>query len=306
MIPDPTQITPDWITSRLRASGSLPTGEARRVTLGEAFESTAAFWTPLEVEYDGATEGAPRRLLYKLYREAWYGGGVHETVFYSDFVAEMTDPPVGACYAFAHDDDAKACYLLLQDISATHDPPGEDLAARDFHAAACSLVKVHTHWWEHDRLGTPRFMNAHGGPLRMANACSVENVRANARHWRERALPAFLAEHADKLPSGGRDTLERAVARWPDIFIDRIADGRALTFLHGDAHVHNMFFARDSDVDQTLLVDWETYKRGIGPYDIAYMLVFFRAFELRREIEQSVLPLYYDGLVAGGVSSYSR
>ena len=304
MITDPTEITPDWITSRLRANGQLPAGRARRVTLGEPFESTAAFWTPLDVEYDGANDDAPHRLLYKLYREAWYGGGVHETVFYSDFVADMADPPVGVCYDFAYDDAAKQCYLLLQDISATHDPPGEDMVPDDYHAATRSLLAFHTHWWEHDRLAAPRFMSAHGGPLRMANACSVANVRANSEHWREAALPAFLAEHADQLPTGCRDTFQRAVTLWPDIFADRIADGRALTFLHGDAHVNNMFFPRDAG--QVILVDWETYKRGIGAYDIAYMLLFFRSVELRRELEQTVLPRYYDGLVAGGVDSYSR
>jgi hypothetical protein len=111
------------MTGRLRGNGHLPVGAVCRVTLGDPFESTAACWTPLELEYDGADEGSPRHLLYKLYREGWYGGGVHETVFYADFVARMSDPPVGVCYDSGHDDQSKTCYLVLQDISKTHDSP---------------------------------------------------------------------------------------------------------------------------------------------------------------------------------------
>lgn len=306
MLTDASEITPNWMTDRLRANGHLPAGTVCRVTPGEPFESRAAFWTPLELEYDDADEAAPRHLLYKLYREGWYGGGVHETVFYADFVARMSDPPVGVCYDSDHDGQSKTCYLLLQDISTTHDSPDAGLETEDYHAATRALLRFHTHWWEHEGLSAPRFDGAHGGPLRMANACSLDNVAANARHWRETALPQFVDKHASDLDAGNQEVLERATERWGDVFTARVRDGRALTFLHGDAHVNNMFFPRDRADGHVLLVDWETYKRGVGAYDIAYMLMFFHSNERRRELEATVLPLYDDGLVEGGVASYSR
>ena len=304
MVSRASDITPEWLTGRLRANGHLPSGEARSVTLGDSFESTAAFWTPIHVEYAGADDTAPWHMLYKLYREDWYGGGVHETELYADFVARMHEPPVGVCYDYAVDDATKTCYLLLQDISKTHDAPGDDLTETDFHAATRSLARFHTHWWEHDWLRARRFDSAHGGPLRMANACSPKNIRANADHWRQTALPNFLAEHSAKVTPGGVETLELAVERWADVFTERIRDGESWTFTHGDAHTRNMFLPRDPATQSVLLVDWETYKRGIGAYDIAYMLLFFRDAGQRRELEKTVLPLYHELLVAGGVESY--
>lgn len=304
MITDAKQITPEWLTTRLRANGRLPTGEASSVTLGEPFESTGANWTPVAVEYDGADEDAPQSLMFKLLHKERYDGGYNEVVLYTDFAAQMPDPPVGALYDFAHDEDTRALYLLLQDISKTHKLASEGIGPDDYVAATRSLLEFHTYWWQHDRLREARFEASRWDPMRMANACSEENVRANALNFREKELPKYLAERAD-LPDGGLAILERALDRWADVFCERIADGEALTLIHGDSHVMNMLFPRDQATQRVLLVDFETYRRGLGAYDLAYMM-FFRDAEHRRELEAVVLPAYYDGLVAAGVTSYSH
>ena len=305
MITTPEQVTPEWLTARLRDNGHLPDGRATLVTLGKAFDSTGAKWTPITVEYEGANDGSPRHLLFKLLNKERYGGGLNETILYTDFAAHMPDAPVGICYDFDHDEEARDIYLLVEDISATHKKAQEGLVVDDYVAAARSLLEFHTYWWEHDRLSEPRFDESRWDPMRMANACSEENIRKNADYFRDKELPKYLAADAENVPAAGKEILTRAVNRWADVFCERVRDGTGLTFIHGDSHVMNMLFPRDHATQRVLLVDFETYRRGLGAYDLAY-LMFFRGAEHRRELEKAVLPAYYDGLVAAGVTSYSR
>lgn len=304
MITAAGHITPEWLTGRLRSNGRLPAGDVRTVVLGEPFESTGALWTPVEVAYDGADDDAPRHMLHKRLHTERYGGGMNEVTLYTDYAAQMPDAPVGALYDYDHDEETRAVYLLVEDLSKTHRLAASGLGPEDYEAGARSTLEFHTYWWEHARLREPRFDESRRDPMRMANACSEENVRANARYFRDKELPKYLAERAD-LPEGGLEVVERALDRWADVFCERIADGRGLTLIHGDAHVMNMLFPRDHATQRAILVDFETYRRGLGAYDLAYMM-FFLSAEHRRELEAAVLPAYYDALVATGVSSYSR
>ncbi|MDE2817768.1 MAG: hypothetical protein OXK81_13880, partial [Chloroflexota bacterium] len=99
LINDPEYLDPGWLTNRLSERGYLPAGEVRCITPGKSFESTAAFLTPLSVTYSrDAPALAPRRLMIKIYRKDWYGGGLAEAVFYQEFVAAMPVAPVVSCY----------------------------------------------------------------------------------------------------------------------------------------------------------------------------------------------------------------
>jgi len=305
MIAAPDQITPEWLTARLRANGHLPDGNATAVTLGEPFESTGATWTPVKVEYEGANGDAPRDLLFKLLHKERYGGGLNETVLFTDFAAQMPDPPVGILYDFDHDEAERHIYLLVQDISVTHKKAPDGIDTDDYVAAASSLLGFHAYWWEPDRLQEPRFEDSRWDPMRLANACSEENIRKNVAYFREEELPKYLKTNPSDLPEGRLPTVELALDRWADVFWDRVGVGENVTFIHGDSHVMNMLFPRDRATQRVLLVDFETYRRGLGTYDLAYMM-FFRSAEHRRELEKAVLPAYYDELVARGVTGYSR
>jgi thiamine kinase-like enzyme len=49
--------------------------------------------------------------------------------------------------------------------------------------------------------------------------------------------------------------------------------GKNLTLLHGDAHLWNLYYPKDPETDRIILFDWETIKRGLGAYDLAYLLI---------------------------------
>lgn len=301
MITDSGQITPAWLTDRLRQNGHLPTGAVAAVAFGEPFESTAAFWTPLRLDY---TSDAPRSLasdlLFKQYRKDWFPGGVHEIVFYEKIVAEMNDPPVATCYDAQSEDSERNCYLLLRNLAGPYQSGKMGTTESQYGMAVRALLAFHTHWWEHPYLNNAHFKQPHGGPLRMANACSPENIRKNAEQWQNVLLPRFLDRHGDELSREQRSVCERATELWADRFISRIEEGEGVTLLHGDAHTHNMLFPLDPAEDRAHLVDWETYKRGVGAYDLAYS-----SPERRRPREEALLPAYHEGLLRGGVQGYS-
>jgi hypothetical protein len=301
----PNPITAAWLTDRLRQRGHLPTGAVEAVAFGAPFESTAAFWTPLRLTYTpDAPPSAPGALLFKRYRTEWFGGGLHEIVFYETIAAEMEEPPVAACYDARSDSAESACDLLLEDLSPAHTCGKNGTTEAQYAMAVRALLKFHTHWWEHPRLNDAHFMGPHGGPLRMANACSRENILTNADHWRRVLLPRFVDRHAGQLSAEQRALCERATEAWAERFIGRTEGGRGVTLLHGDAHTHNMLYPLDPARETACLVDWETYKRGIGAYDLAYMLVYSTP-ERRRPREAALLPAYHEGLQRGGVRSYS-
>ena len=137
----------------------------------------------------------------------------------------------------------------------------------------------------------------------MAQAIAEEDVQANCRAF-EPALEDFVKEAGDELQPSWIETAERVIAKYTEVFLARVSSGQNVTLLHGDAHVWNLFYPKNTATDRLILFDWETYKRGIGAYDLAYMLV--HGTSGRRQIESELMNKYYDGLISGGISGYSR
>ncbi len=74
------------------------------------------------------------------------------------------------------------------------------------------------------------------------------------------------------------------------------------TLAHGDYRLDNMFF----EDDELALVDWQLVCRARGPYDLAYFTTQSLTVDQRRAWETALLDRYERGLVANGVSDYSR
>ena len=308
MIASAEQITPQWLTKRLQQNGHLPQHTVTDVQIGETFESTAAFFTRLEVTYSTESENCPHTdLIFKNYRDDWFGGGIAESVFFNEIVAQMPDPPVFRCYDFDYDRDTRQCYFIFEDASVTHTetpPKSEEFTVALYKQIIDELLKFQTQWWEHPRISEPDFLREKGGPLRMADATTPEIIRTYCEHWREALLPQFVDKFQDEFPQEMFDFALHAINGWERLYAERIKDNKALTFLHGDLHHWNLFYPKNPEADGLYFGDWETYKRGMGPYDLCY-LVGRDPPQQRREIEKDLLRYYYDGLVDGGVLGYS-
>ncbi len=306
-IRDAEYLDPGWLTNRLLERGSLPAGEVRRITPGKSFESTAAFLTPLSVTYSrDAPASAPRQLMVKIYRKDWYGGGLAEAVFYQEFVAAMPTAPVVSCYDITIVPEHSYCRFVFQDISKTHAPPASTPSQEQLEEIVDGLLQFHTQWWEHPRISRSDFLGRAGGPLRMVHATKEATFLTYCQHIANR-FEVFADDLGDELPGEWRQFCERAIAAWPALFLNRIAAGKALTFIHGDFGLWNIYLPHNPETHRLCFLDWETYKRSIGVYDLAYMLItagYAGDPDMRDRVEAQLLRRYHDGLLARGVTDY--
>ena len=298
------QIPPAALTERLVRNGFIRSGRVISVEKTDSFETSAAKWDRLTVEfsddYDGDVSDA---IVLKVFRKGWFGGGVLEWAFYNELAPRTPGAQVCPVYDGGIDHENKICHLIMADLSRTHTEPPMNAKDRPHDQVVAELLKYHVRWWNDPRLETWPFYVRHGGPLRMAQAIAKEDVHANCRAF-EPALEDFVKEAGDELQPAWIETAERVIAEYPEVFLARVSSGQSITLLHGDAHVWNLFYPKNTATDRLILFDWETYKRGIGAYDLAYLLV--HGTSGRRQIESELMNLYYDGLIIGGISGYSR
>ncbi len=304
---DSDYLDPGWLTSRLCEQGHLPSGEALSITPGQSFESTAAYLTPLTVTYSrDAPASAPHQLIVKVYREDWYGGGRAEAVFYQEFVAAMPAAPVVPCYDVTIVPKHRYCRFVFQDISKTHAPPAGIPGQARLEEIVDGLLQFHTQWWEHPRINRSYFLGEAGGPLRMVHATKESTFRTYCQHI-ARGFRDFADGLGDELPGEWRQLCERAIAVWPSLFLKRVSAGKALTFVHGDFGLWNIYLPHDAQTHRLCILDWETYKRSIGVYDLAYMLVtadYLGEPDISSRMEVQLLRRYHEGLLAHGIADY--
>ena len=301
------RITPGWLTDCLRRSGDLPEGEVVAVLPtdppGEAFMSFEVVCSP------GTPETVPRHFMLKANTKGG-GYGLRESALYGDIAPAMSAPPVPRCFQVDLDPETGSAFLLLEDLSYTHRVPADvletPLAHPQFEAIINELLKLHAHWWEHPRIGRPDFVEPIGDIVGMAQAASPDAIRQTCARIADRALPAFFDTLGDRVPRAWQTACEKAVAAWPDLFIPRTDRGTALTLIHGDPHPWNVFLPVDPQAHRPRIVDWELCCRGLGVYDLAYLLIKCRlAPEARQRLESLLLPHYHSRLLECGVQEYT-
>ena len=226
-----------------------------------------------------------------------------EWTFYSELAPQTPGASVCPVYDCAIDHETKNCHFLMPDLSITHAEAPEDWKDRPHEQVVGELLKYHVRWWNDSRLDKSPFLARLGGPLRMAQAGLPENVRANCEECVGH-LQTFVAKAGDELEHEWVDTMEKVIDRYADVFLARVEGGKHLTLLHGDSDLGNLYYPKDTKRDRLILFDWETYKRGLGAYDLAYMLVHGTAG--RREIESPLMDLYYEKLMEAGIGGYTR
>lgn len=306
-------VTATWLTDRLQQRGDLSKGTVQCVMIGETIETTSSLVTPIRVTYPAETStnearSAPSALIYKTARPGWYWGLWAETILYKEIAAEMHQPPVPRCFYTGLDQEQEFVATLLEDVSTTHErlpsptPPNRPTAP-EMEKVIDALLSFHIRWWNHSYVDE-RLVHEQGGPLVMGHAALPEVVRIYCNQMRDN-FPKIIEDSGDNLKPEWEDICRKSIAVWPKLMIDRIQSGKGLTMIHGDFHLWNIFFPVDAQNDHPLILDWETFRRGFGPYDLAYMLISSDDIALRRRWEQPLLKRYHDGLLAGGIEKYT-
>jgi hypothetical protein len=77
------------------------------------------------------------------------------------------------------------------------------------------------------------------------------------------------------------------------------------TIIHMDFRLPNLFFAGPEGGVDFAVVDWQPYSRARGLYDVGYFLAQSLPTAQRRRLQDEVVHLYHDTLLAHGVKDYS-
>jgi hypothetical protein len=295
------QVTADWLTGRLAAKGYLPAGRVIGVERERVF-SHNAISAQLRLAYsDDAGKGqAPERLFVKIARPDAPWNEV-EYSFYVVVAAAMRAGRPQAmwafprCYDAAHDPESRQAFLLLEDLSLTHEaadaplPPAPEQAGM----AVDSLAAIHAFWWEHQRLGQDIG--------RRHTAESLDEMIA----WAAGNYGAWKAQMGDRLPAERAALLDSVFAGWPERRRERLIQGKGITLVHRDTHPLNFLYPRDGIDGGARIVDWQSWRVDTGTDDLAYMMACHWYPDYRARWERPLVARYQRALAENGVGDYS-
>jgi hypothetical protein len=116
----------------------------------------------------------------------------------------------------------------------------------------------------------------------------------------ERGRPIFDARYRDRVPARVAELIDWLDANGVEL-ARRVASGPQ-TLLHGDYRLDNLFFhGAEGDV---IAVDWQAASRGPGAYDVAYFLGGTLDPGVGADEELELLRAYHGELTARGVADY--
>ena len=221
------------------------------------------------------------------------GDSSGEADFYRRVAPQLGEPPLVRCVAALDEVEGTPETIVLEDLRATHDHPPWPLppSRSQCELVVDALVRVHAHWWEAPTLGHTigRFHT------RESLTAMVHGIAAH--------LPAFLDSLGDALTREHRRVLERVFSSSLQPWL-RLADTRALTVAHGDAHTWNFLFPRTGH-GPAFLIDWQLWHLDLGVRDLAFFMALHWYPERRRELERPLLERYHQRLAARGCHTYS-
>jgi hypothetical protein len=312
-VPDP--VTPEWLTTVLRQAGRLPTGDVLAVEQ----ETTGAFNSAtcrLQVWYSPeAPSGAPDRLVLKRNLSSEWGveAGADEVAFYVEVASLPDHPPVTVpCYMATYDPDTGDSFVLLQDLSATHQSPvTREQQISVVHAVPSTdaitrvvdtLAELHAYWWQHPLLDAGQF------PLGYWS--STEERSARYLQKRTASWSRLVAAESSWLPPELQVLYEQLLSRlpyvWERYLEPRFRARRHLTLVHGDAYFCNFLCPRHGADAPTYLLDWQSPSFDLGSYDLVNLCATFWTSEQRHQDqrEDAMLRRYLRTLEVRGVSEY--
>jgi ubiquinone/menaquinone biosynthesis C-methylase UbiE len=148
---------------------------------------------------------------------------------------------------------------------------------------------VHAHFWEAPQLGEFKWLRSIADDAVTKSALFGAMLPRFEERWAECVTPQFL----------------RAARLFTDAYAGHFQEWSVgpRTLTHGDFRADNFAFAADGGLT---IFDWQVALCSMGARDLAYFLAGSLSTGQRRETEKSLVELYYETLLAGGVRGYSR
>lgn len=290
-------LTPDWLTTALRANGILPHGHVLRVEPAQTnHQSSLNYFLNIEYSPD-APPTLPATLFLKLSRPERWPLTASEVEYYTQIVAQTPHKIAPLCYSAEFDSEKGAYHILLEDVSATHIslsmafPPISDHALQMGNA----LARLHAHWWERSDLNAVSDLPTETVIMRYVDKCMA-------------GLAPMFDFMGDRITLQQRHLIENLVEQLPRWMIARThQQPHHLTLIHGDSHNGNFLLPKMSS--QVYLIDRQPFDWSLtcwlGVSDLTYMMVHWWYPAYRQRFEETVLRSYHAELLLHGVANYS-
>lgn len=291
------ELTPDWLTSALRVSGSLAADASVTAVRSEPIAEGVGFLSYIHRLHLTLAGDGPATLIAKLPTDSAYlqlaqmtGAYDREVEFYAHVVPQA---PLRAPRAHVAEIAPQSTdfVLLIDDLGHLD---GADhvtgLSFRRVEQVIDELARFHAWGWH---LGpqsaqSPVFPAitdaATVGLYTMGIAAGWATYEAHGRTTPPAGLAAFVERYAETLPA-----LLGAVAQ-------------PATLLNGDLRADNLFFDAK---DRPTTVDFQLVMRGAGIWDVAYLVGQGLTPEERGGRERELVGRYVDALHAAGIADYA-
>lgn len=295
-------LTAEYLDARLRSAGVLSDGHVTAIVPGDMSGNLLRFdgiFTP------DTPQTVPRHYLIKTNLKG-YPHATAEARFYRDIGTRLADPPLPGTYDLGYDEEQAHCYVLQTDLSYTHttalhderDPTVENLGD-----IVDQIAQIHAVCWNQPLIEDDLFVCSRDDICDMAQAGLPEDLRGSCRKILTDRLPRMFRINGHDMPESWETLCHTAIETWPDTILPRY-DRSHLTLIHADLHPGNVLVPAD-EKGPPLIIDWELLCRGLGIFDVSYLVIRSKLDPpTRRIIEEELIERYCTRLTELGVTGY--
>jgi hypothetical protein len=291
VVDQPEDLTADWLTEALRASGhdlTVASVSFERVGTGQM-----ATTYRLTLTYQGVQ--GPSTLIAKMAgedeatRALVAPGYAAEVGFYTELATGLEVRTPTCWYGIIAPDNTRFTLLLDDASPALPGVQAEGCSVEQASASLRNLIGLHAPRWCDPKLRDTAFLlrQDEGTAAMMAQVMSM-------------AIEAFVERFAGDLSDEDRRTLREAcgaIEKW------QLTGPEPFSVIHGDYRLDNLLF--DQTSGEVTAVDWQTAAVGPPLRDVAYFLGTCLHSEDRRANERELVGEYHLALIDHGVAGYS-
>lgn len=297
----PEDLSAEWLTNALRERGVINNAcvqsfEAKSVN-DNGISGALGEHVRLRLIYDIRESDAPQSIYAKFSLSDPDSRAIaHSLKYYEkevrfyEQISDKVELRTPRCYYSALNDETGSCLLLLEDLAPARS--GEiaiGCSPAQAELAVQAIARFHATWWEKPQLDELSWLPEY-------NTQAYQSVY-------DRVWQPFFDKVGDRLPKSLLELGARAVKN-VGILYDSHHDSPQ-TFIHGDYHPENLFFATAEGGVPLAVIDWQIAHRGRGALDVNYLLVMGLQPTDRNAHEMNILDGYHRSLLENGVKGYS-
>lgn len=287
----PEEITADWLTTALRESGHLPSGNVTKVEYKIIGTGKMGDNARISITYDG-DYGAPSTLVAKLPATdetarmmAGALAAYHNEVMFYRHLADRSAMSTPKIYVNEVNAAGTEFIILMEDLAPAE--PGSQLIGESLEHAKASLREA-------AKLASAFYGDESIGELEYVTSPARSDGGEQGGDLMEQCWPQFVDRFGHGLSEQCLEFGEKYVENHRR-FVTRFTGPK--TLVHGDFRSENLLYAGAA----ATVVDWQTVGESSALTDAAYFLGGSVEVEKRREWEKGLIEEYAGWLAMGGV-----